>query len=523
MLESIEYEDMEVLELLRCGSPLAGEIPKSCAFEECYKPCLLTLPQLQGDAAKQNQAIFASCRSSGDAAVDRQLLEETKEEVKLGWARGPFECVPDGCVVSRRFPLVQGSKTRMIDDYSISGINDTAATSNKVDLHMVDTFAAVVREFFQQCGEAGLDCKLVAKTYDLKSAYRQVPIREDHLCYSYFSIYNCDRDCAEVYQLVTFPFGATHSVYSFLRLSRSLYALAARALYLLTTNFYDDYILASRPSCVDSARNSMELIFLLTGWQFAKEGKKCTSFDVVCKALGVEFDLSLSGESILRIQNTEQRIQDLKTLINATLDAGSLGKQSALVLRGKLGFADSYLHGRLGALLLKQLSEHAYGRGTKLPSELVTSLTMMMHRLCNGRPREVSAKPLVEWFLYCDAAYEPETKSGGLGAVLCDNLGKCVAWFGIPLEKDTCVVFGADKKHTIIYDLELCAAVLALDFWASAWGWPTSLLWRQRWGEIFFDTWHWSEFCGFVVDGISSQPRGWQQPLSLVCSSSYRS
>ena len=32
MLESIEYEDMEVLELLRCGSPLAGEIPKSCAF-----------------------------------------------------------------------------------------------------------------------------------------------------------------------------------------------------------------------------------------------------------------------------------------------------------------------------------------------------------------------------------------------------------------------------------------------------------------------------------------------------------
>ena len=104
---------------------------------------------------------------------------------------------------------------------------------------------------------------------------------------------------------------------------------------------------------MDSARNSMELIFLLTGWQFAKEGKKCTSFDVVCKALGVEFDLSLSGESILKIQNTEQRIQDLKTLINATLDAGSLGKQSALVLRGKLGFADSYLHGRLGALLLK--------------------------------------------------------------------------------------------------------------------------------------------------------------------------
>ena len=34
----------------------------------------------------------------------------------------------------------------MIDDFSISGINDTASSQNKVDLHMVDTFAAVVRE-----------------------------------------------------------------------------------------------------------------------------------------------------------------------------------------------------------------------------------------------------------------------------------------------------------------------------------------------------------------------------------------
>ena len=47
-------------------------------------------------------------------------------------------------------------------------------------------------------------------------------------------------------------------VYSFLRLSRSLYTFAARALFLLTTNFYDDYILASRPGSVDSARNSMD-------------------------------------------------------------------------------------------------------------------------------------------------------------------------------------------------------------------------------------------------------------------------
>ena len=82
----------------------------------------------------------------------------------------------------------------------------------------------------------------------------------------------------EVYQLLTFPFGATHSVYSFLRLARLLYTIATRGLHLLTTNFYDDYILASLPGSVESSENAMELIFILTGWQFATDGKKSTIF-----------------------------------------------------------------------------------------------------------------------------------------------------------------------------------------------------------------------------------------------------
>ena len=106
---------------------------------------------------------------------------------------------------------MQRNKTRMIDDYSISGVNDTAASHNKVDLHMVDTFAAVLREFFKQCGEHSKASEIWAKTYDLKSAYRQVPIKEEHLQFSYFCIYNCELGAPEVYQLLTLPFGATHS------------------------------------------------------------------------------------------------------------------------------------------------------------------------------------------------------------------------------------------------------------------------------------------------------------------------
>lgn len=34
----------------------------------------------------------------------------------------------------------------------------------------------------------------------------------------------------------------------------------------------------------------MELVFLLTGWAYAREGKKATEFAAHCKTLGVVFD-----------------------------------------------------------------------------------------------------------------------------------------------------------------------------------------------------------------------------------------
>ena len=447
--------------LFRKGSPLAGGIPKSNIFESCFKPGLLTVDQLLSESTRRNQAVMASCSTSGDLDVDKAVLRETEEEVRLGWAVGPIDLPASDCVVSKRFALVQRNKTRMIDDFSISGINDTAATENKVDLHMVDTFGAVIRAFFSCCSEFGNPSELVGKTYDLKSAYRQVPIMAEHLKFSYFCIYNWLLHKPEVYQLLTLPFGATHSVYSFLRLSRLLYTICTRGLYLVTTNFYDDFILASRPTCVESAKNSMELVFLLTGWEFARTGNKATDFDVVCRALGVEFDLTKSGERVLAIRNTEQRVADLVLMINSCLEKGSIGKQECLVLRGKLGFADSFLHGRIGALLLKQLSEHAFAKTGTLSTELTTSLQLMRARLVAGKPRLVTSGTLKQWFVFTDASFQQGDCTGGIGAVLFDHFGQCAGWFGFALDGELCKVLGSDNKETTIYELELVATIFA--------------------------------------------------------------
>ena len=467
MLLDINYEDVAALDLLSEGATLAGEVERSPAFEPQYKPCLATVAQLEEDAERRNQLVLQMTVSSGSEETDLQLLQETELELERGWAEDPFELheLEFGATVSRRFPLIQSSKTRMIDDFSVSGVNDSCVAHNKVDLHLVDTFCSMVRSFFSQCASGGLDSELRAKTYDLTSAYRQVPVRPSHYKYAYVSVFNCRKNCAEIYRMRAMPFGATHSVYCFLRLAKCLYALAVRGLFLLSTNFYDDFILASQPCLCESSKNSMELLFMLTGWQFARDGKKSTAFSMHCKALGVEFNFSRSEQCLLQVANTESRKAELVKQLDEALKCGKLDKQECLMLRGRLGFADSFLHGRVGKLVLKKLIDHAYGRTSVLSDELRAALQAMSLRLQNAGPKVVSADSFTQWFVYTDASYEPSTKTGGLGGVLVNSDVEVCAWFGIALDAAQCEQLGACDKVTIIYELELLAAVVSLDIW----------------------------------------------------------
>ena len=90
-------------------------------------------------------------------------------------------------------------------------------------------------------------------------------------------------------------------------------------------------------------------------------------------------------------------------------------------------------------------------------------LQTMSQRLGSDIPRVVSAKAIQQWFLITDAAYEPETLTGGLGAALFNEDCECI---GLPLNKQESLDFGRGDMQTIIYELEMLTAILALDFWA---------------------------------------------------------
>ena len=67
------------------------------------------------------------------------------------------------------------------------------------------------------------------------------------------------------------------------------------------------------------------------------------------------------------------------------------------------------------------------------------ALQFMARRLRENAPLIVSAGHAANWYLYTDTSYEPDTKSGGLGAVLVDNDGQVAKWFGVVLPRDVCL------------------------------------------------------------------------------------
>ena len=96
------------------------EIQKTEIFDPQFKPCLITMEQLQAEAPRRNEFVLNSTVSSGSSDVDEQIMVETEKELELGWAEGPFDLssLESGATISRRFALAQSSKTRMIDDFN---------------------------------------------------------------------------------------------------------------------------------------------------------------------------------------------------------------------------------------------------------------------------------------------------------------------------------------------------------------------------------------------------------------------
>ena len=233
-------------------------------------PCL-SKQDLLSQARQRNQEIRASVGPSGNPEMDAALWDQTQKDVASGWAViSDLAAAPATGALSRRFGIQLGAKVRAIDDFSISLVNSTVGVQERIRVMTVDDSISLALAFCAQTDRPILQ----GRSFDLKSAYRQLPVHQDDLDVSQVAVYNPELQRACVLLMTALPFGASASVWSFIRLALALWQIGVQWLRAPWTSYYDDFNAVTLEQDCRSIQAAIFLFFQLTGWKLATEGQK---------------------------------------------------------------------------------------------------------------------------------------------------------------------------------------------------------------------------------------------------------
>jgi len=96
-------------------------------------------------------------------------------------------------------------KIRLIDDFSDSGVNHATTTFESPSLHTVDVIAAALTEWFERSKAAGSDPELTVRTYDLKSAYRQIGLSKKGREKACIAVFDPQTKSTKLFRLCVLP------------------------------------------------------------------------------------------------------------------------------------------------------------------------------------------------------------------------------------------------------------------------------------------------------------------------------
>ena len=282
-------------------------------------------------------------------------------------------------VPARRFPIVQGEKVRPIDDFSQYLINSAFGTQEKVlmlgldqvvswtrawagsegtarEISLKDSGGKVYRTWVHPEWGTGGFSDLVGRVADLKSAYKQLAIHPAHASLSIIAVQKPSGERVDFFKAKSLMFGQTAAVYSFLRFSRAISALAGSLLSLVTVEFFDDFTQVEPAATSESAQFSMESLLRLLGWKIADTEAKRKPFSKEFVSLGVQVNLSKLATGEIVLQQKPGRAEALKSQVDALLHDNNFGFKDALSVRGRIFFCEGQTFGRVAAPVIRMLT-----------------------------------------------------------------------------------------------------------------------------------------------------------------------
>ena len=467
LLRSLSHEDTKLVPDICSGFRLTGWLEPSGVMEPKITAPSQSASNLWRQRSDLNRQVWSQTKPTGSPELDEALWQATVKDASSGWAMllPPSDGPPDDVLLSRRFGVVQGSKVRGVDDFSFNGLNETLGTCEKVTtMSTVHTTALGIR-LLRIAKARGM--KLLGRCFDLKSAYRQLPVHLEDLPYSAVTVWSPADRAVRVLQMFALPFGAGGSVPGFVRVSLGLWRVMCRLALVPATLFFDDYTCLVLESDAPSAEASVHLLFRILGWRLALEGDKAASFSQQFQSLGVLFCLHPGVDSCLSVTNTDSRKAEIAAWCLDKLRCGEASPKECEQFAGRVRWLSGQVFGRtscsaLRALLSAGRADRPY-TARPLSHELAWAIRWILEHVPKGRPKVWSLNARRKLHLFTDGAFEQGVAS--IGGVLCDGWCQPLQYFGCQVPGVvTSQWLSMGCEHPII-QAELLAAAVSLQYW----------------------------------------------------------
>ena len=327
----------------------------------------------------------------------------------------------------------------------------------------MDHIASLIACILRVSEELGTNASLSAKTWDLADAYKQIPLSD----YAYDNdgflvVYNPTKRKAEIFQQKVLPFGSVASVTAFLRVAHGIWKVGARLLRLMWTSYFDDFLSVTASEASRHTDLIVSSMFSILGWKLSAD--KLIDYHTMCKVLGVEFDMRMSGQGLAAVANTADRVTELCEEIDSVLALGSLRKADGERLRGRLQFASGQLFGRSARNRLRTLSKHISSGRAALCDDTKLALCELRTQISHNIPRAISGKMADHVHVYVDASYDPEGYSG-VGGVFYDSSGQSCFFFSERVSAEFLLSVKKTGQKNMIQELEMLALLIAAELW----------------------------------------------------------
>ena len=463
ILLDLGYVDAKVVDDVISGFSLAGWGPESNVFEKHVRKPAFNVAQLEGMSKGLNAAVLGSLKSEPWSDIDQVAWEETQKEVQRGWLSPFAGSLTEQHFVAKRFPLLQTSKVRLVDDFSICGVNSTYGMKERLRVQSVDELAACLAIYMEHA-QSESRLSLVGRTFDLKSAYKQFGVDANHADRLKVAVKGPEgKPC--LFNVLALPFGAVGSVASFLRISAAIAFVGTLGLRVLWTVYFDDYSTVCLKEEAEQVTFFVHSLFKLLGIWFAETGEKAPPFAVCFKTLGLQVDLATLVESYFTIGHTQSRRVELVASLEELLQTRSAGTKQLERIHGRLVWFNSYIFGRRLNMAMKVLSKlsRSQAKVVRLEQEHLEACQFLLKGLQDAKPTVVRKNLACTWYVFTDGAFEGSL--GSIGAVLVNPQGHVLEFFGEPIPKTFLEALMQTSTHPI-YELEILPVNLAARLWS---------------------------------------------------------